>query len=70
MRQATGKQETLWGQWGQAGKRAKWKRSRIYPSWNQMPTLLTPSVVVLSQDSDNLKKIALSKVTILLSWTA
>lgn len=24
-----GKQETLWGQWGQAGKR-KWKRSRIY----------------------------------------
>lgn len=31
MRQATGKQETLWGQWGQAGKRAKWKSiSRIY----------------------------------------
>lgn len=30
MRQVIGKQETLWGQWGQAGKRAKWKRSRIH----------------------------------------
>lgn len=30
MRQVTGKQETPWGQWGQAGKKAKWKRSRIY----------------------------------------